>query len=368
MTAEPNSANPLLTVQFQVPFHRIRAELVEPAINSLLEEARARLASIAAAPEPRTFANTMAALDELTEPLDYAMGRGAASGIRGHDAGTARRLQRGAAAGQRVLFGHSAGRGAVARHQGLSPPRAEAGSLQGERRRFLHKTIETFRRHGADLDPAGKKRLEEHRRRADAAHDQVRRERAGFHQRFRVRQPKTRRTWPGCRPSALAAARESAERKGRAGWRFTLHAPDYFAVMTYLDSAAIRRQFYDAYTVRGTRGPWDNRPHHHSHSGTARREGPAAGLPQFRRPRAGGPHGPQRRPRHGVSGGSQEQDRGAFPAENRRTAGIPPYARRRRRAGSGALGRRVLRRESSAPRSTISTRRRCAPISRWRAW
>ena len=45
----------------------------------------------------------------------------------------------------------------------------------------------------------------------------------------------------GLPPTAVAAARESAERKGKEGWRFTLQAPDYFAVMTYLDNAAIRR-------------------------------------------------------------------------------------------------------------------------------
>src|SRR5581483_3511454 len=64
----------------------------------------------------------------------------------------------------------------------------------------------------------------------------------------------------GLPPTAVAAARESAARKGQEGWRFTLQAPDYFAVMTYLDDAAIRRQVYEAYAVRGTRGEWDNRP------------------------------------------------------------------------------------------------------------
>ena len=38
--------------------------------------------------------------------------------------------------------------------------------------------------------------------------------------------------------------------KGRQGWRFTLHAPDYFAVMTYLDDASIRRHVYQALSVR----------------------------------------------------------------------------------------------------------------------
>src|ERR1035441_3853746 len=36
-----------------------------------------------------------------------------------------------------------------------------AALLPGARRRFLHKTIESFRRHGADLAAEGKKRLEE---------------------------------------------------------------------------------------------------------------------------------------------------------------------------------------------------------------
>ena len=73
-------------------------------------------------------------------------------------------------------------------------------------------------------------------------------------------QPKTKRDLAGLPPTAVATARERAERKGRAGWLFTLHAPDYIAVMTYLDDPAIRRRFYEAYGVRGTEGEWNNRP------------------------------------------------------------------------------------------------------------
>ena len=71
---EPNDANPLLSIQFRVPFDRIRAAGVEPAIGELLAQARARLAAVAAEPVERTFANTMLALDLMTELLDYAMG------------------------------------------------------------------------------------------------------------------------------------------------------------------------------------------------------------------------------------------------------------------------------------------------------
>ena len=81
------------------------------------------------------------------------------------------------------------------------------------------------------------------------------------------------------------------------GWRFTLQGPDYLAVMTYLDNAAIRQQLY-----RGLRGPRDraerdNRPLIAPHPRTAPRKGAPAGLPRFRRPRAGRPHGAHRRAR-----------------------------------------------------------------------
>ena len=62
--------NPLLHVEFRIPFDRIRAEHVQPAATELLREARARLAALAAPDGERTFDNTLHALDTLTEPLD----------------------------------------------------------------------------------------------------------------------------------------------------------------------------------------------------------------------------------------------------------------------------------------------------------
>src|ERR1700721_2287570 len=69
-----SETNPLLIPRFRIPFDQIRAEHVEPAAGELLREARVRLEAIAAEPGGRTFDNTMHALDEMTEPLDYAMG------------------------------------------------------------------------------------------------------------------------------------------------------------------------------------------------------------------------------------------------------------------------------------------------------
>ena len=43
-----SDTNPLLHIEFRIPFDRIRAEHVEPAAGELLREARARLDALAA--------------------------------------------------------------------------------------------------------------------------------------------------------------------------------------------------------------------------------------------------------------------------------------------------------------------------------
>src|SRR5256885_15425115 len=65
--------NPLLRIDFRIPFDRIRAEHVQPATAELLREARARLAALAGQAGVRTFDNTMRVLGEVTEPLDVGL-------------------------------------------------------------------------------------------------------------------------------------------------------------------------------------------------------------------------------------------------------------------------------------------------------
>src|SRR5689334_22287796 len=68
------TADPLLQIEFGIPFGKFRAADVQPAIADLLIDAQKRLDAITSAAGTRTFANTMEALDNLTERLDYAMG------------------------------------------------------------------------------------------------------------------------------------------------------------------------------------------------------------------------------------------------------------------------------------------------------
>ena len=250
--------NPLLDIRFRIPFDRIRAGSVEPAVASLLEDARARLETIAGEQGGRTWDNTMRPLDALTERLDFAIG------LVQHleHVATYPELRAAWNAVQREVSAFYSG---IPRHAGLwqaikaYAETAESAALTGERRRYLVKTVEAFRRAGADLDPDRKRQLEEidvelttlTTRFGENVLDSTN----AFEHVFT-----NEADLAGLPPTALAAARESAARKGLDGWRFTLQAPDYLSVTTYLDNAAVRREFYEAFTTRATEPERDNRP------------------------------------------------------------------------------------------------------------
>jgi oligopeptidase A len=60
------------------------------------------------------------------------------------------------------------------------------------------------------------------------------------------------------------AARASAEREVKTGWRFSLHFPSYFPVLQYADDRALRETLYRANATKaselGANAEWDNSP------------------------------------------------------------------------------------------------------------
>jgi oligopeptidase A len=252
------TTNPLLHVQFQIPFDQIQVEHVEPAIYELLGKAREKLEALANDAAPRTYANTMLALEEMSEGLDYAMG------IVRHLEGvrTTPELRAAFNAVEPVV---SEFYSSIPLHGGLwkqlkaFEETDEARNLKGAKKRFVEKTIDSFRRHGADLSPEDKAKL--------AALDvELTKITTKFGEnvldatnQFELIVTEESKL-AGLPPTAVAAARQSAQAKGREGWRFTLQAPSYIALMTYMDDRAIREQVYREFGARATREPMDNRP------------------------------------------------------------------------------------------------------------
>jgi oligopeptidase A len=363
--SSPESANPLLSVQFRIPFDRIRSTDVEPAAAELLSQARARLEAIATLPGERTYRNSMDALDRLTEPLDYAM-----AVVRHLESvATYPELRAAFNAVQPEVSAFYSG--IPLNHelwQGIKSfaDTAEGRSVTGEQRRFLDKTIDTFRRHGADLDPAGKKKLEE----LDVELTQVT---TKFGENvldstnaFELVIPEEA-DLAGLPPTAVAAARESAKRKGLEGWRFTLQAPDYLAVMTYMDNAATRRHLYQAYSVRATEEGRDNRALIGRILELRREKARLLGFADFADLVL-----EDRMAHNGARALNFLEDLKAkterrFREENRELLEF-------RRSLEGPEAPELdpwdvaYYAENSAPRSTISTRRRCGPISRSKKW
>ncbi len=249
--------NPLLAGHSPIHFDRVRAEHVEPAIQSLLDEMKTRLAAISSESTPRTYDNILLKLDEFTEPLDFAM-----SVVRHLESvctypefrAAYNSIQAPVSQFYSSIPLNAELWGAVKQVESSTNP----DELAPVHRRFLRKTVSGFRRAGADLDPVGKKRLEE----IDVALTEVTNKFAqnvldatnAFE--LMITDPAQ---LAGLPESALSAARESARSKGREGWRLTLQAPSYIASMTYLDNRSLRQDLWEASNKRATSGELDNR-------------------------------------------------------------------------------------------------------------
>ncbi|HYP06882.1 MAG TPA: M3 family metallopeptidase [Bryobacteraceae bacterium] len=248
--------NPLLQIQFRVPFDQIRAEHVEPAVQQLLEEARANQAALSSSTGPRTFDTTLLALESLTEKLDWAMG------VVRHleSVATYPELRAAYNAVQpevSLFYTNIVLDAGIWRMLKEYADTDEARALTGVRARFLKKTMDGFRRSGADLDEPGKKRLQEIEVELAQATTKFSENVLDSTNAFELIVTDEKQL-SGLPPSAIDAARESANQKGVEGWRFTLQAPSYTAVLTYMDDRATRETMYRAFTTRATEGIHDN--------------------------------------------------------------------------------------------------------------
>ena len=252
------SDNPLLSGATPIPFDRIQPRHVVPAFRQALARATEGLEALAALREPRTYENTIRALDEVGERLSKV--------IRpvGHLTGvmSTPELRQ---AYETVLPEVSAFYARIPLNPALwdavkaYAQTDEARGLTGVRRRHLDKLVRSFVRAGADLPPEQKSRVEalrvemsrlstdfaNHVLDATNAWDLVLADEADLE---------------GLPESARAQARAAAQARGVDGWRFTLQVPSYQPFMQYSARRDLRERMYHAYMNRASGGEHDNRP------------------------------------------------------------------------------------------------------------
>jgi len=249
--------NPLIQLGFEIPFDQIEAAHVEPAIDELLAQAQAAVDAIIAVDAPRTYANTLGSLEDATEPLERAMTvvdhlESVATTDAFRDAYNATRPK------------VSAFWSTLAMNDGLyQAVRAfsktdEAAALPPTEKRFLGKTLDDFRRHGAELSPGDKAKLhaiEIELTKLTTEFSQNVLDETNAFELIITDESKL----AGLPESAKQAAQENASAKGVEGWRFTLQAPSMIPLLTYLDDSSIREEVWRAYNARAVSGKRDNR-------------------------------------------------------------------------------------------------------------
>src|SRR5882724_7010734 len=250
--------NPLLQPTFPVPFDAIHETHMEPAARALLAEANAAVDAVAASPGPYTYDSTLGALERSSEKLEFTMS------LIEHleSVATTPALRE---AYNAVLPDVSALWSSIPLNPGLwralneFSKTPEAAGLEPTRRRFLDKSQAVFRRSGAQLDQDKKERLKAIDCELSLITTRFSQNVLDSTNDFEIL-IEDEAALAGLPDSARAAARDSAEQKGKPGYRFSLQAPSLIAVITYAADAGLREKIWRAQNTRATESEHDNRP------------------------------------------------------------------------------------------------------------
>ncbi|NJD33437.1 MAG: M3 family metallopeptidase [Betaproteobacteria bacterium] len=231
-------------------FDAVQPEHVTPAIRQLLDENRALIERLIAA-------ETAANWDAFVQPmLDAGERLSRAWGIVGHlhsvnDVPPWREAYNAmlpevsgfyADLGQNLAL--------FAKYKALAAG-PEFATLSAPRRRVIENELRDFRLSGAELPEDRKPRFKEIQEELSALG-------AKFSENV-LDATNAHAEWveneadlAGLPEDAKRAARAAAEKDGRAGWKFTLHAPSYIPVLQFCDNRSLRARMYRAYATRAS--------------------------------------------------------------------------------------------------------------------
>ncbi len=253
------SDHPFLAPDFAIRWTRLTPDHVRPDIGLALQRAEAAIAAIASRDlGGLTYEDTFLALERATEELNAAWGK--VTHLQSVADSPALREAHNAMLPQvSAFYAKIPLNPELWRRLRAVAESADGRARTGIHRRFIDETVAEFRLAGADLPP-------EQRARIEALQSEL----AQLTQKYSENVLDATNAWQllvtdesqldGLPAHARAAARQGAEAKGLAGWRFTLHMPSQEPFMTYLANADLRRQMWTAAVGVGAQSPHDNTP------------------------------------------------------------------------------------------------------------
>ncbi|MBW8904242.1 MAG: M3 family metallopeptidase [Betaproteobacteria bacterium] len=256
MNAPTERLNPLLDFSGLPRFSELKPEHVAPAVDTLLAQGRETTERVLAAPV--SWDDFVVPLEDANERIGRAWGQVAhlhavldSPELReAYNANLPKLTQYWTELGQNQRL--------FEKYKALAAS-PEYPTLSAARRRIIDNALRDFRLGGAELPPERKVRYAE-----------IQEELARLGSRFSENLLDATKAFSivvdqrrigGIPDDVLAAAREAAEKDGKQGWKFTLHAPSYMPVMQYADDRQLRQTMYRESVTRASeygKPDWDN--------------------------------------------------------------------------------------------------------------
>jgi oligopeptidase A len=255
--------NPLLDFSDVPRFDAVKPEHVKPAVSELLSENRSLVDRLADDPAAATWAGFVAPLTDANERLSRAWG------IVGHlhavlDVPDWREAYNGMLPEVTRYYSELGHNLKLFRKFKQIRESAEFARLTPAQQKITDNEIRDFRLSGAELSEDDKPRFQ-----------QIQEELAALAAKFQenlldatnafAQYLEDEADLAGIPEDIRQAARGAAEKEGKTGWKFTLHAPSYIPVMQYAERRSLREAMYRAYATRaseiaqqGGKAEWDN--------------------------------------------------------------------------------------------------------------
>ncbi|MEW7999283.1 MAG: oligopeptidase A [Candidatus Thiodiazotropha endolucinida] len=250
--------NALINMQGLPAFSSITPDMVEPAMDQLLQENRQTIQQLLSSQQKYTWEN-------LVEPLEKAEDRLSRTWSPVSHMNAVVNNDELRAAYNAMLPKLSEYATEVGQNGQLcnayKQVAGEAG-LDRAQRKLLQNALLDFHLSGVDLEEDKKQRFKE-----------ISQELSQLTTKFEENLLDATNAWSklitdesalqGLPESALALARQTAAQRDQEGWLLTLEYPSYLPVMTYADDRQLRREVYEAFATRASdqgphAGQWDN--------------------------------------------------------------------------------------------------------------
>ncbi|NOT11035.1 MAG: oligopeptidase A [Methylococcaceae bacterium] len=246
--------NPLLANTELPLFSKIKPEHVEPAIDQLLQEARAAVAAHLEATQDYSWKNLVEPLENIDDKLNKAWSP--VSHMNSVVNSDALREAYNACLPKLSAYSTEMGQNEpLYNAYRFIAESAEFASLDVAQQKIIQNALRDFRLSGIDLDAEKKQRFKD-----------INQELSRLASQYEENLMDATNNWSklitdvqelaGLPESALAQAKQTAGSQNQPGWMITLQFPSYNAVMTFADNRDLRKEHYQAYSTRASdKGP-----------------------------------------------------------------------------------------------------------------